>query len=531
VNKKKEEPALLEYRNYVLSLVVWSFVELMILIDAPPGILLWNGLRETLGIAAAVTFIVFLGVYTQSNILQNERFITLMWVYASVGSFASLTAPILHIFPAANTDLYQGYVVVGRPFEGVWVAYTLGVLLLLVFSYGILLRFMFYTTNIYRKQTGIIFIGILGLTVGTFMQVFGFGPHIYLNTGLIFFAPLGILIGFSIYYYDFLKVVPFAQDKVIETVEDPIVILDQNDRIAFMNEAAENFGLIEDDLGESIDDLVSGIVSTLDDDSTNIFEYNSDLRSDGGCSQVARRSKWYKLSETIIFDKYDNKRGRAVVCSDITEQKRREQRLDQFASMVSHDLRSPLNTASGHLELAQMNEDLSRLDDIRESHDRIEEIIEELLLLARHGFDDFDPESVCLATMANSAWDQISTEMSSLSIDDLGGEVEADPHQVQELFENLFRNAIEHNDGGVNIHVGSLEDGFFVADDGKDIPAEKRAEVLEAGVTENESGTGLGLHIVTEFANAHGWDVRVTESDSGGSQFEFTSVSKYDQSN
>jgi signal transduction histidine kinase len=97
---------------------------------------------------------------------------------------------------------------------------------------------------------------------------------------------------------------------------------------------------------------------------------------------------------------------------------------------------------------------------------------------------------------------------------------------LQQLFENLFRNALEHGETVETVAVGALGDGpgFYVADDGVGIPESERDEVFESGYTTNEDGTGFGLAIVTDIADAHGWDVTVTESESGGARFEVRGV-------
>ena len=59
------------------------------------------------------------------------------------------------------------------------------------------------------------------------------------------------------------------------------------------------------------------------------------------------------------------------------------------------------------------------------------------------------------------------------------------------------------------------------ADDGVGIPAAERDRVFESGYTTASDGTGFGLRIVSDVADAHGWGVSVTESEAGGARFEF----------
>ena len=94
------------------------------------------------------------------------------------------------------------------------------------------------------------------------------------------------------------------------------------------------------------------------------------------------------------------------------------------------------------------------------------------------------------------------------------------------MFENLFRNAIEHNGTGVRVEVGDLDEagGFYVADDGSGISENVRGSAFEPGVSTGCDGSGLGLSIVARIVDAHDWQIRIGESEAGGARFEITDV-------
>ncbi|MDB2294549.1 ATP-binding protein, partial [Halorubrum ezzemoulense] len=102
--------------------------------------------------------------------------------------------------------------------------------------------------------------------------------------------------------------------------------------------------------------------------------------------------------------------------------------------------------------------------------------------------------------------------------------VQADQSRLQQLFENLYRNAVEHNDENVTVSVGTVENGFYVADTGTGIPGSDREEIFEAGYSTNEEGTGFGLRIVEQIASTYEWEITVTESEQGGTRVEFTGL-------
>ncbi len=78
----------------------------------------------------------------------------------------------------------------------------------------------------------------------------------------------------------------------------------------------------------------------------------------------------------------------------------------------------------------------------------------------------------------------------------------------------------------VEIRVGELDDGFYVADDGPGIDPERREDVFAPGYSGSDEGTGFGLAIVREIADAHGWTVTLSDSEIGGIRFEFNGVER-----
>lgn len=201
-------------------------------------------------------------------------------------------------------------------------------------------------------------------------------------------------------------------------------------------------------------------------------------------------------------------------------------RLEKFASLVSHDLRNPLNIADGYFELITETGNLDHLDRIRHALNRMETVIQDMRFLTRQSDTATNLEAVTLDRAVKDAWAMIddSNEAATLTISDDLGRIRADESYLRQLLENLFRNAIDHAGPDVAITVSSLDDGFAVSDDGPGIPTEEREQVFEHSYTTSETGTGLGLYIVTEIADASEWSVAVSESETGGACFEIHGV-------
>ncbi len=201
-------------------------------------------------------------------------------------------------------------------------------------------------------------------------------------------------------------------------------------------------------------------------------------------------------------------------------------RLEQFAGIVAHDLRNPLSVAAGSLELARRTGDEDSLDRAEDALVRMEHLIDDLLMLASLGEHVEDTRPTDLQTASRNAWAFVQTGDATLETGELSGgyEIVADAKRLEQLLENLFRNAVQHGGPGVTVRVGSRPDGFYVEDTGPGIPASERPLVFEAGHSSDPTGTGFGLSIVRDIAHAHGWEVAVADGSTGGARFEFTGV-------
>lgn len=202
---------------------------------------------------------------------------------------------------------------------------------------------------------------------------------------------------------------------------------------------------------------------------------------------------------------------------------RQNEQLEQFASVVSHDLRNPLNVAQARVDLLRKECDSEHFDPIDKSLVRMEELIDDLLTLAQKGdrVDEF--VATDFASLSNSCWANVATSDATLQVR-MTRRVRADSTRVQQLLENLFRNAVEHGGDDVSVTVGDLDDGFYIEDDGPGIPAQDHDDIFSMGYSTATDGTGFGLSIVKQVVDAHGWSICVPDRNGGGARFEITDV-------
>ncbi|SNR22931.1 sensor histidine kinase [Halorubrum vacuolatum] len=202
-------------------------------------------------------------------------------------------------------------------------------------------------------------------------------------------------------------------------------------------------------------------------------------------------------------------------------------RLDDFASVVSHDLRNPLNVAQGRIALERERTDSGNLEAAARAIDRMEGLIEDVLTMAREGdtVEEKDLRTVQLSSVVDDCWRAVETGSATVTVGD-DVRFRADPSRLARLVENCFRNAVEHGGSDVTIRIGALraDNGFYIEDDGPGIPEDDRDRIFESGFSTGTAGAGLGLSIVKGIVEAHGWRITVTDARDGGARFEVSDV-------
>ncbi|MCU4717831.1 sensor histidine kinase [Halapricum hydrolyticum] len=538
--------------------------------------------------SAVVWFLVFTFEFAGYEHLATRRTVGLLFVEPIVMAPVVLTNELHGLYWSSferAPAYFSHFRAVPGPLFGLHVSYMYG--LFVVASVLLVIRTV-RSRSLHRRQSVLISAALLVtwagnagtiLTERATLQVVG--------TGVGALALFVAIFGFRL-----LEVVPTARATVMDRIDVGIVVLEGGDRITDINAyAREILGLGPEDtvVGMPADAALGERFEVFDVDAT-ANEATIELGTDD-------ESRVYRVDVSPLSDRLGRSIGRVFIIQDVTERRRRQrelrrqnERLDEFAEIVAHDLRNPLNVANGYVERMRVADE-EYLDEIADAHERMEAIIDDVLALARHQAA-IETEPVALESATEDAWETVETADATLRVADRIT-IRADRGRLlEQLFENLFRNAVEHGttssqsqvpedpvengpmrpdsqalrgsvendpmrpdsqarqdserrspsgsrtqsddavehaETDVTITIGALEEGFYVADDGPGIDPERREEVFDPGETSRTDGTGFGLAIVDSIADAHGWDVRVTESDAGGARFEFTGVEIVDR--
>jgi len=459
------------------------------------------------GFAAVGAWLYFCSAYTGRALHRNTTYRRIAVAIFVVVVAVKLTNPIhgLYFTTTAATSPFPHLAVEHRLFH--WLAMGLSYALAAVGGFMLLELF---TLTGYDARALTFLLGLTGLPL--LFDILGRRSAVLVD---MTYEPLGVAafaVGVLFVFSERFQAVRLAGD-----IADPVVILGESGTIRDANEAAvELFPELEGAVGDRLENRVPVLAGEVAQ-SGEVLE----LERDG-------EPRYFHVS-TNPFTVGNTRIGRMVLVNDITREERyrrqieqQNERLGQLAGVISHDLRNPLNVASGRLEMAREQHDSENLAAVAGSLERMQRLIENLLTMARQGLDVGDKQPVSLATAAEKAWSTVGTAEAALVVE---GDMtfRADPDRLRQVLENLFRNAVEH--GGNAVTVGPLDEepGFFVADDGPGIPPERRESVLEFGESGGD-GSGLGLAIVDTIAEAHGWSLTITDAVDGGARFEFTDV-------
>jgi signal transduction histidine kinase len=530
------------------------------------GLALWSGaylarLFATEAAQFALTVVAFVGVATAPVALlvftlrytDRERFVTpgavaALSVVPAVTIAVLATNPLHGLFYASVEGTAVGSLTTLATDAGAWfwvhTAYSYG---LLAVASALLVVFGVTRRRLYRTQAVFLVLGVL-VAWGT-NAAFLLGLTPLPNVDL---TPVGLVagvtcIGVAVFRAQLVDVTPVARDAVVAALDDGVIVVEAG-RVVDANPAART--ILQDDapVGRTAREVLPE--SVIEAARTGV------RTADGGEGVVdivkGGERRWYRVRAIpldrggvpdgdraqmpltgAIGEGDDGPPATVLLLTDVTDRRhhlrrlrKQNEQLEEFAAAAAHDLRNPLNVIDGYTELARESGEPAHFDRIQQAATRMSQLVEDLLALGRRGRLVESTSAVSLAEVAERAWQSVESHDATLTIEP-GDPVPADADRLVQLLENLFANAVQQAPAAT-VTVGRTPDGFYVADDGPGIPAEVRDQVFDYGYTTREAGSGFGLAIVETVADAHGWDVAVTESEGGGARFEVTGVTGFD---
>lgn len=406
------------------------------------------------------------------------------------------------------------------PLYALYLAYAY---VLLVAGGYVFVRTVLRQNRTFRRASALLLVGVAVPFLVNVLDVAGLFPpdSVGINYTPVSLALSAFVFSIAVFRYRVFDLKPIARKTMFDSMREGVVVLNESERIVDLNPAAKE---ILDLDGNIVSQPASDVIPQYEDFTRDEGDQTT-LTGDGDDSRLFVEMRRSPLISGELL-------GWIVILHDVTTREEyvrkvehQNDRLDAFASIVAHDLRNPLNVISGHGELARETGDDAHFDAIGNAVVRMDELLEGLLTLSRQGDTIGDLEPVLLDTVATEAWSLVETDKATLTVD-TEMEIAADAGAIHQVFENLFRNAVDHGGSDVDVRVGESDDGtgFYVEDNGSGIPEEAYTEVFDHGYSTGGNGLGLGLNIVQKIIEAHDWTISITEGTDGGVRFEIRGV-------
>lgn len=252
--------------------------------------------------------------------------------------------------------------------------------------------------------------------------------------------------------------------------------------------------------------------------------------------------KWLRFQAQIYFDSRGERLRNLGTVIDITQYKALQQQKDDFITIASHELKTPITSLKASLQLlARMKENPNTtrfpklLDQATRSMDKISELVEDLLNVSKmnQGEIGLKKSWFSVVEMLAKSCDHVRGSLKHELVleGDLALMVFADEHRIEQVVVNLVNNAIKYAPDSYRIFLQVEKTGemarISVKDTGPGIPADKIPHLFDRYYRADPSGKqvsglGLGLYISAEIVQRHGGHIGVDSVVGTGSSFWFT---------
>jgi PAS domain S-box-containing protein len=248
---------------------------------------------------------------------------------------------------------------------------------------------------------------------------------------------------------------------------------------------------------------------------------------------------WCQVT-SILFTDNGETLGYTII-EDVTEQRNLRLQKEQFISIASHELKTPITSLKGIAQLlnkylkveVHITERIVKLGrDSERQINKLIHLVDDLLSSTRleQGQLSLNKSTLRVSDMINSCCNniQLNDKYKIVYEDNTDFEMFADEHKVEQVLVNLINNAVKYapESKKINIQVEKIDDFLKIAvtDYGKGIPDASISKLFDRYYRVNQAGTGLGLglYICSEIIRRHGGEIGVESTVGMGSTFWFT---------
>jgi len=336
--------------------------------------------------------------------------------------------------------------------------------------------------------------------------------------------------------------------SIIESVQTGILTVDLQDRIRSFNRAAEEItGLfVGDVLGKDIHAVIPEYVDIAGTNGSQSVDAVEKRRVEIVIREKEERPKVLGCALSPLKQNDETQIGNILIFQDITsikemerayEESRKMAFIGEMAAILAHEIRNPLASISGSIQVLRKTLKLSSVDDrllqiILRGKDQLESFIKDFLILARPTVGVH--EEIDVVAMLDDVLESVKYGPSwheSLQIETAHPDhvlLTANRQEIRQLLWNLILNGLQAmSDGGrMDIAIEASGDGdgrrrveMRFSDQGRGIEEKDMGKIFDPFFTTKEQGTGLGLAIVNRIVAGHGGSIHVDSKVGEGTVF------------
>lgn len=261
----------------------------------------------------------------------------------------------------------------------------------------LLIRQVVMSSGFHRSQAGIMLSAVVIVWVVNAIYVSGNSPVPNMDIGPLAFSLVAVAMAWGFFRYSLLDILPVAKSEIFDGIGDPIMVVDEKDRLIDINPAAASKLAI---------DAVTAIGKRLDDlfDGTPLFHLDAKRIEPGViCLEMEREKHFIDLRISDLEDKKGKHIGRLIVLHDITarimgeEAQKEHARLQgvvEMAGAVCHELNQPLMAITGYADLLVMKTPCDdplyeKIEKIQDQVNKLSDITRKLMNITRYETKDY----------------------------------------------------------------------------------------------------------------------------------------------
>lgn len=341
--------------------------------------------------------------------------------------------------------------------------------------------------------------------------------------------------------------------RILETMVEGVQIIDNNGEIIYANPMAQRImGITLSEGDTPYNDprfprykMDNTELAPEEDPMMRVMRSGKPVYDFEISVQPPGRNKFYiSLSAAPLKDEQDEVIGSIGTFMDVTQRRKVIQQKDEFISVASHELKTPVTSLKAALQL---------LNEIKDNANASKEIVPRLITQANRSLNKLSILIEDLLNVSKIRDGQLTLNRQQIAIYDVITEtceelhqehrfnirisgpqnlqVKADPDKIEQVLVNFLNNAMKYaaDSKDIQIRVDAVDDKVKVSvtDQGKGIPADKLPHLFDRYYRVDNSGTqysglGLGLYICSEIIRKHNGEIGVDSTLGAGSTFWFT---------